>query len=41
MSDLESPSSKNMVRNDLIESFNQALKNKVIERLYFTEFVVQ
>jgi flagellar FliL protein len=41
MADLESPGSKNMVRNDLIESFNQALKDKVVEQLYFTEFVVQ
>jgi flagellar FliL protein len=41
MTDLESPGSKNMVRNDLLESFNQALKDTVVEQLYFTEFVVQ
>lgn len=41
MADLETPGSKNMVRNDLVESFNQALKDKLIEQLYFTEFVVQ
>ncbi|HEX4666420.1 MAG TPA: flagellar basal body-associated FliL family protein [Chthoniobacterales bacterium] len=41
MTDLESPASKNMVRNDLLESFNQALKDTVVEQLYFTEFVVQ
>ncbi|HEY2801360.1 MAG TPA: flagellar basal body-associated FliL family protein [Chthoniobacterales bacterium] len=41
MADLETPGSKNMVRNDLVESFNQALKDKLVEQLYFTEFVVQ
>ena len=41
MADLETPGSKNMVRNDLVDSFNQALKDKLIEQLYFTEFVVQ
>jgi flagellar protein FliL len=41
MADLEGPGSKNMVRNDLLESFNQALKDTVVEQLYFTEFVVQ
>jgi flagellar FliL protein len=41
MTDLESPGSKNMVRNDLVESFNQALKSDIVEQLYFSEFVVQ
>jgi flagellar basal body-associated protein FliL len=41
MADLETPASKNMVRNDLVESFNQALKDSVVEQLFFTEFVVQ
>jgi flagellar FliL protein len=41
MADLEAPGSKNMIRNDLLESFNQALKDPIIEQLYFTEFVVQ
>jgi len=41
MADLESPGSKNLVRNDLVESFNQALKDRVVDQLYFTEFVVQ
>ena len=41
MADLEAPASKNMVRNDLVESFNQALKDSVVEQLFFTEFVVQ
>jgi flagellar FliL protein len=41
MADLEAPGSKNLVRNDLIENFNQALNSDVIEQLYFSEFVVQ
>jgi len=41
MADLEAPGSKNLVRNDLIENFNQALSSDVIEQLYFSEFVVQ
>lgn len=41
MADLESPGSKNLVRNDLMASFNQALNNEVVEQIYFSEFVVQ
>jgi flagellar FliL protein len=41
MDDLEGAGSKNMVRNDLLASFNQALKEPVVEELFFTEFVVQ
>jgi flagellar FliL protein len=41
MADLEAPASKNLVRSDLVESFNQALKGNVVEQLFFTEFVVQ
>ena len=41
MADLEAPGSKNLVRNDLIANFNQALSSEVVENLYFSEFVVQ
>jgi len=41
MADLEAPGSKNLVRNDLISNFNQALNSEVVEQLYFSEFVVQ
>jgi flagellar FliL protein len=41
MADLEAPTSKNMIRSDLVESFNQALKGDVVDQLFFTEFVVQ
>lgn len=41
MADLEAPGSKNLVRNDLIANFNQALNSEVVEQIYFSEFVVQ
>ena len=41
MTDLEAPGSKNLVRNDLITNFNQALSSEVVEQLYFSEFVIQ
>jgi flagellar FliL protein len=41
MADLEAPGSKNLVRNDLIANFNQALSSDVVEQIYFSEFVVQ
>ena len=41
MADLEAAGAKNVVRNDLIASFNQALHSELIEQLYYTEFVVQ
>ena len=41
MADLEAPGSKNLVRNDLISNFNQALNSEVVEQIYFSEFVVQ
>jgi flagellar basal body-associated protein FliL len=39
--DLEVPGAKNLLRHDLLESFNQNLKSNVIEQLYFSEFVIQ
>ena len=41
MADLEQPGSKNVVRNDLMANFNQALKSDLISQIYFSEFVVQ
>ena len=41
MADLETPGSKNLVRNDLVTNFNQALNSEVVEQIYFSEFVVQ
>ena len=41
LADLEQPGAKNVVRNDLMANFNQALKSDLIEQIYFSEFVVQ
>ncbi len=41
MADLEQPGSKNVVRNDLMANFNQALKSDLVSQIYFSEFVVQ
>ena len=39
--DLEEPGVKNIIRNNILTSINQALKSSVVEQLYFSEFVVQ
>jgi len=39
--DLEEPGMKNIVRNNIIDSINQALRSSAVEQLYFSEFVVQ
>jgi flagellar FliL protein len=41
LAELEVAGAKNMVRNDLIGNFNQALNSDVISQIYFSEFVVQ
>lgn len=41
LADLESPGAKNVVRNELMANFNQALKSDLVEQIYFTDFVVQ
>lgn len=41
MADLEQPGAKNVVRNDLMAHFNQALKSDLVTQIYFSEFVVQ
>lgn len=41
LADLESAGSKNLVRNDLITNFNQAMGSDIVEQIYFSEFVVQ
>lgn len=41
LADLEQPGAKNVIRNDLIANFNQTLKSDLIERIFFSEFVVQ
>lgn len=39
--DLEQPGFRNIVRNDLLSAFENALKGNFIQQLYFSEFVIQ
>ena len=41
MADLEAPGAKNVVRNDLMANFNEALHSDLIDQIFYTEFVVQ
>ncbi len=41
LSDLENPGIKNQLRSDLIAAYENALQERVITQLYFSEFVVQ
>lgn len=39
--DLEKPEARNLIRNDLLASFEATLNGDLIQHLYFSEFVVQ
>ncbi len=41
LSDLEEAGSKNLIRERLVAAYNQALGARVVDSLYFSEFVVQ
>lgn len=41
LSDLEEAGAKNIIREKLIIAYNQALGRKVVEQIYFSDFVVQ
>ena len=41
LSDLEEPGSKNVLRERLVATYNQALGRRVAEQVYFSDFVVQ
>lgn len=41
LSDLEEAGAKNLIREKLIAAYNQALGKKVVEQVYFSDFVVQ
>lgn len=41
IADLEEAGSKNLIREKLVQSFNQALGRKVAEQVFFSDFVVQ
>jgi flagellar FliL protein len=41
LADLEEPGSKNVIREKLVNAYNQALGKKVADQVYFSDFVVQ
>jgi len=41
LADLEEPGSKNIIREKLVNAYNQALGKKIAEQVYFSDFVVQ
>ena len=41
LADLEEPGSKNVLREKLVASYNQALGKRVVEQVYFSDFVIQ
>lgn len=41
ISDLEKPGARNLIRNELISAFNNALGANLIKEIYITEFAIQ
>jgi flagellar FliL protein len=41
LTDLEEAGAKNLIREKLVQSYNQALGRKVAEQVFFSDFVVQ
>jgi len=41
LADLEEPGAKNVIREKLVNAYNQALGHKVAEQVYFSDFVIQ
>ncbi|MGH7995163.1 MAG: flagellar basal body-associated FliL family protein [Opitutaceae bacterium] len=41
LADLEEPGSKNVLREKLVNAYNQALGRKLCDQVYFSDFVVQ
>lgn len=41
LADLEEAGSKNLIREKLIGAYNQAFGKKIVEQIYFSDFVVQ
>ena len=41
LADLEEPGSKNVLREKLVATYNQALGKRVVDQVYFSDFVVQ
>lgn len=41
LADLEEPGSKNVLREKLVATYNQALGKRMVDQVYFSDFVVQ
>lgn len=41
LADLEEPGSKNILREKLVAAYNQALGKRIVEQVYFSDFVIQ
>jgi flagellar FliL protein len=41
LADLEEPGSKNVLREKLVAAYNQALGKRVVDQVYFSDFVIQ
>ncbi|HVU33726.1 MAG TPA: flagellar basal body-associated FliL family protein [Opitutaceae bacterium] len=41
LGDLEEPGAKNVIREKLVNAYNQALNKRVVDQVYFSDFVVQ
>jgi flagellar FliL protein len=41
LSDLEEPGAKNVIREKLVNAYNQALGRRIADQVYFSDFVVQ
>ena len=41
LAEIEEAGAKNIIREKLVDAYNQALGRKVVEQIYFSDFVVQ
>jgi flagellar FliL protein len=41
LADLEEPGSKNVLREKLVAAYNQTLGKRIVEQVYFSDFVIQ
>jgi flagellar FliL protein len=41
LAELEEPGAKNLIRDKLVASYNQALGHHVVEQVYFSDFLIQ
>jgi flagellar FliL protein len=41
LADLEEPGAKNLLREKLVAAYNQALDKRIVDQVYFSDFVIQ